>query len=419
MDRQDEEMGGASQAVGEFKVNGKKQNSLPSICIDGRLLDRDMTGVGHYAARLAETLIRHGQPVFRLDAVHPIENSTGGLGRVMRYARAAMPGVRTVARGEARLGDAYAGRLTGRDLFRQAYLHFKFRGRLMRLRCPGEPGIMHWTYPLPLYLEGWRNIYTVHDVIPIRSQHLSPVDGGRLRRLLDRIAERADRLVTVSENVRTDLVDLLECPPALVTACLQVGDMDAVQHGGTSADHGGHFLYCGAIEPRKNLGRLVAAYRASGSVRPFLIVGEPGWRADEVMGAIGDTPGVHIMPFQSREALRELMRGARAFFFPSLAEGFGLPVAEAMGLGVPILASSIAVLQEVAGEGALFVDPLDEAAMATAIMKLDSDDALCAQLGALGAIKAVAYQSGSYYRRLHGLYQDVARGAGEPRRGEQ
>ncbi|WP_196221730.1 glycosyltransferase family 4 protein [Sphingobium sp. CAP-1] len=406
-------MDGARDDRAEHPAMGMSGAALPGVksgmsmplCIDGRLLDANYTGVGHYAARLAQTLARHGRPPLRLDATLPAIGAHSRVGRLGRYVRAALPGARPVVRLDAS-EEGFSGRLLGRDLFREAYLHFKFRGRLLPVRCPGEPGVMHWTYPLPLYLEGWRNIYTVHDIIPLDRQDLSPVNGARLERLLARIMERADRLVTVSEAVRQDVIDRWGCPADFVTACHQAIDLDSVP-GSVDPAMKEHFLYYGAIEPRKNLVRLARAYRASGSRRPLLIVGQDGWRAQEMREAIGEGGNVHFRPLQTRATLTMLIRTARAVLFPSLAEGFGLPVAESMALGTPVMASAIPALREVAGDGALFVNPLDEAEMSRAITALDGDDGLCARLVTLGATQAVAYQSSAYYERLLGIYADV------------
>lgn len=378
------------------------------VCVDGRLLDANFTGVGHYAARLAQTLARHGAPPLRLDASLPAAGASHVGGKLARYARAARGGARPVAP-LIYAGGAFAGRLLGRDLYREAYLHFKFRGRLLPLRCPGPAGVMHWTYPLPLYMEGWRNIYTVHDLIPMERPDLSPVKAGRMARLLRQIMPQADRIIAISDVVRDQVIARFGCSPDHVTTCHQAVDLDATSPSLTPR-RDGHFLFCGSIEPRKNLVRLANAYRRSGSRRPLLIVGQDGWRSDEVRRAIGEGGGITFVALQSREALTGLMRAARALLFPSLAEGFGLPVAEAMGLGTPVMASDLPALREVAGDAALFVDALDENAMSRAIGALDADDALCERLARLGAAKSVAYQSSEYYARLHRIYSDVGAG---------
>lgn len=376
-----------------------------AICIDGRLLHEARSGVSHYAARLAATLARYGSPPLRLDSQAPAGSIAAAHGsdprRVLRALRPWPRMARTVVSPEGE-------RLVGCDLFREAYLHFKFTGRLMPVRCDRPPGIMHWTYPVPLIMRGWRNIYTVHDIIPLQDATLSPVKPARIGRLIAAIARRADRIVTVTDAVREELIATFGFPPDLVVNSLQSVDCERrAAPSPMAAD--APFIFCGSIEPRKNLERLGEAWRRSGSARPLMIVGEDGWRADAVRAAIGAAPGIRFMPFQGRAALLDLINGARAMLFPSLAEGFGLPVAEAMTLGTPVMTSNLPALREVAGGAALLVDPLDIDAMAQAIRRLDQDDGLCVALQQKGWAKAVDYAPAAYYDRLQRIYADVER----------
>ncbi|MEJ7925424.1 glycosyltransferase family 1 protein [Sphingobium sp. AN641] len=378
---------------------------VSTICIDGRLLHEARSGVSHYAARLAGTLTRYGSPPLQLDSQAPAGSIASARGsdprRVLHALRPWPRFARTVL-------TPHGERLIGSDLFREAYLHFKFTGRLMPVRCDRAPGIMHWTYPVPLIMRGWRNVYTVHDLIPLQEASLSPVRPARIGRLIAAIARRADRIVTVTDAVRDEVIAAFGCPPALVVNSLQSVDCERPADGAPlGAD--APFIFCGSIEPRKNLERLAQAYRRSGSARPLLIVGEDGWRADDVRAAIGAVAGIRFMPFQGRAALLELMARARALLFPSLAEGFGLPVAEAMTLGTPVMTSNLPALREVAGGAALLVDPLDIDAMARAIRRLDEDDGLRAALQQQGWAKAVDYAPAAYYERLQRIYADVER----------
>jgi glycosyltransferase involved in cell wall biosynthesis len=353
--------------------------------------------------RLAATLAAHGLAPLRLDARLP--DGPGAPGSdPRRFLPALRPWARRV-RSEAGEG-AWPVRLIGDDLFREAHLHFKFYGRLMPVTCDRPPGIMHWTYPLPLRMVGWRNIYTIHDLIPIEQPELSSVRGERHARLLRAIIAKADRILTVTEAVRVALIDRFGCPPGLVVNSGQSVDLDLAI--AASPSEPAPFLFCGSIEPRKNLERLVEGYRRSGTVRPLLIVGEDGWRASEVRARIGDVPGVTFLSFQGREALLTLMVRARALLFPSLAEGFGLPVAEAMTLGTPVMTSDRPALAEVAGGAALLVDPLDSDAIGAAIRALDRDDALVSRLREAGRVKAIDYAPPRYYERLQRIYADVA-----------
>ncbi|WP_183954581.1 glycosyltransferase family 4 protein [Sphingobium fontiphilum] len=378
---------------------------LPPICVDGRLLDEPRSGVAHYGDRLVRALAAHGDAPWRLDARLPEGDRHGSDPR--RFLKALRPWPRPALAepGTAQAG-AWRGRMEGADLFREAYLHFKLLGRLMPVRTGEAPGIMHWTYPLPLRMAGWRNIYTIHDLIPLTTPDLSPVKGDRLARLVRAIAASADRIVTVTQAVRREVIAATGCAPELVVACHQAVDEGLTPAPPPEAD--APFFFCGSIEPRKNLVRLVEAYRLSGSRRALVIAGEDGWRADAVRAAIGDAPGVTFKPFLDRAALLAQMCAARALLFPSLAEGFGLPVAEAMTMGVPVMTSALPALAEVAGNAALLVDPADAGAIATAIGALDQDDALCARLRQAGLAKAVDYGPRAYYDRLERIYADVA-----------
>ncbi|MEA2727608.1 MAG: hypothetical protein QOF70_2083, partial [Acetobacteraceae bacterium] len=101
------------------------------------------------------------------------------------------------------------------------------------------------------------------------------------------------------------------------------------------------------------------------------------------------------------------MRGARALLFPSLYEGFGLPVLEAMTLGTPVMTSNVTSLPEVAGDAALLVDPRDISAMAAAIRQLDNDTDLLGELSVRGRIQAAKFSMANYQARLQDLYSNV------------
>ena len=114
-----------------------------------------------------------------------------------------------------------------------------------------------------------------------------------------------------------------------------------------------------------------------------------------------------MLPYQPRETLAGLMKHARALLFPSLSEGFGLPVAEAMSLGTPVMTSATGATAEVGGDAALLVNPYDIDAMAMAIRRLDEDDELCDSLGVAGLRRSLEFRTLPYARRLIALYADV------------
>ncbi len=131
-------------------------------------------------------------------------------------------------------------------------------------------------------------------------------------------------------------------------------------------------LWVGTAEPRKNLPRLVQAHRLSGVDLPLILAGPKGWGPD-LESIIGGYEGVrHIGPLAGAD-LAVLYDLASVFIYPSLLEGFGMPVLEAMGQGTPVITSRGTATEEVAGEGGVLVDPLDVGEMAAAIVSLSSD----------------------------------------------
>jgi len=293
-------------------------------------------------------------------------------------------------------------RLHARDIFRLAQARFDHAGKLLRLVAPGAGGIMHWTYPIPARIEGWINVYTVHDVIPLTHPGLSPINPERLRARLKAIAGSANRLVTVSETSRYAIVKALDLSPASVIDC--GGAIPPIARGGGALPRDlvsdGYFLFCGMIEPRKNLPRIIAAWRASKSTRPLVIAGPDG--ADPI-----DLTGVIRVGFRPRAELLDLMAEARALIFPTLEEGFGLPVIEAMTLGTPVITSNRGALAETAGDAALRVDPEDEAAITAAIDRIDRDDALRRRLVERVRERAKVFSTIAFGRRLLTLYADL------------
>jgi len=360
------------------------------------------TGVATYARNLAQ-------------AVEQISNDSMVLvARAQRHAHLP-PWLTAMAVGSSKLAritlESGAIHLTGNDIFRRAHIHFGYRQQLYRLRCANPAvGIMHWTYPVPIEIENWINIYTVHDVIPLETPELTPIDPNRHRAVLKAIFARADRVLTVSESARQSILAATGIDNALVVNAGQAGGM--AMWPTTQPPNGltpGHYLLIvGSIEPRKNIPTMLAAYLASGVTMPLVIAGPDGWRADEITSLIAATPGAIRLPYLPRDALLALIKGARALALVSLAEGFGLPIIEAMTLGTPVLTSSSGALSEVAGDAALKVEPRDQAAIGKALARIAADDDLVAQLVAAGHLRVAEFSVAHFADRLRAIYREAA-----------
>jgi glycosyltransferase involved in cell wall biosynthesis len=151
-----------------------------------------------------------------------------------------------------------------------------------------------------------------------------------------------------------------------------------------------YILHVGTLQPRKNLVRLIDAIQIANLQLPtspvqLLLVGKPGWLASPILAKAHASPDtVRLLHYVPDADLAGLYSGARALAFPSLYEGFGFPVLEAMACGTPVICSNTASLPELAGDAALLVDPTDTSALASAIVRVLSDSALRAALIAKG-----------------------------------
>lgn len=291
----------------------------------------------------------------------------------------------------------------------------------------GRPDVVHWTTPLPLHAKGRANVLTIHDLIPLRLPHTTLDDKRAFFRLCREATRRADAVAVVSEATRQDVARLLGVPEDKLTTTWQAVEIpSSLRHRPetevaaellSAFDLGwkDYWLHWGAIEPKKNLGRVVEAYLTSGSTRPLIVVGGKGWLEEDEMALMkahrrqGKAARRRIRTFDHLpfSLLVSLIRGARGTVFPSIYEGFGLPVLESMLLDTPVITSTVASLPEVAGDAALLVDPYDPAAISRAIRALDADDALAADLVARGRTQAARFSPEAHRARLAELYARV------------
>jgi glycosyltransferase involved in cell wall biosynthesis len=316
------------------------------------------------------------------------------------------------------------------DLFEAAHEHFARFGRFTVVHMDNPPDVMHWTYPVPVKLRGARNIYTLHDMVPLRLPYTTLDEKKVYYRLVAECARSADHLCTVSEASRDDIVSRFPAAADRLSVTYQSSPMppdvlatdpesDAkMVEGIFGLRHRGYFLYFGAIEPKKNIGRLIEAYLTTQTKTPLVIVGARAWESEQELKLLGGAEvgtgyGQHLtdriirLDYLPRRLLMRLVRGARAVTFPSLYEGFGLPVHEAMLLGTPVLSSLTSSLPEVAGDAALLVDPYNVEEIAGALLRLDSDDDLRETLSSRSIEQSARFHSSFYKAKLAAMYASV------------
>ncbi|MDF0490492.1 glycosyltransferase family 1 protein [Sphingomonas sp. H39-1-10] len=330
---------------------------------------------------------------------------------------------RVVRQGVAARVPEFERLFTYHRLFYIGRRYLKRYGRLMPVRMAEPPAIMHWTYPVPVRLVGARNVYTIHDVVPLKLPYLSLEDKAYHERLLRACVAAGDHILTVSQASRADILDCLGLAPEAVTAIHQAVSESFDRADAPDAEARrlrslfdleprSYFLFYGATEPKKNVGRLIEAYLGAPIDRPLVIAGPEAWSSEGELRLLNGAHGKALMragqvrriDYLSAEHLGLLLRGARALVFPSLYEGFGLPPVEAMRAGVPVIAGDAGALPEIVGDAALLVDPYDAAAIGRAMTRLDTDEDLCARLVERGRARAGAFALAPYQAALEAFH---------------
>jgi glycosyltransferase involved in cell wall biosynthesis len=356
-----------------------------------------------------------------------------------RTASGFVPTGEVIRRGVEASAPPCEGVWTAQDIFHESNRRYAALGRFTRLRfATGDlapPEVVHWTCPLPIQAAGARNLYTIHDLVPLRLPFATLDNKRRFLSLSREICGTADQVVTVSEHSKQDLVRLLGVDEARVTvtyqsvdipkAMLDVKDEEVAREiqGVFGLDWRDYFIFFGAIEPKKNLGRVIEAYLASGVRAPLVIIGGAAWLDESETrllypdlvemnvlreGLMRRADRVRRYDYLPFRLLVSLIRGARATLLPSLYEGFGLPVLESMLLGTPVISSTEGALPEIAGDAALLVDPYDALALRRAIMAIDADADLRRELSDRGLRQAEKFSPQAYAHRLEDLYRKLS-----------
>jgi len=407
----------------------------PWIGFDGRSLILDEgTGVHVYGHGLAEAVRRLGyrrevlldRPLAPDGSLPLYGTPPRGLGRMLRWSRALSPFGRPAGIAVGPVGRTGFERIRrATDIFRVSQVHFDIYRRPLGLFDRTPPAVMHWSSPVPIVLKGALNVYTIHDLIPQTAPELASGAQSRHRAIIKAVLAVADHVITVSETSRRAVIEEFGFPADRITNTYQPGRLDVSdlatldRAGLPDLKRRGFFLSIGTIERRKNIGRLIEAYLASGTPAPLVLAGAEGFGAEAELKpargyrigidkAAGEGPGVLLLGYAPALKIQALLQNARALLFPSLAEGFGLPIVEAMAAGTPVMTSRGGATGEVAGDAALLVDPCNVTEMAAAIASLEKDYPLWLSLADRGMRRARDFSVERYTERLAALYGRLA-----------
>jgi glycosyltransferase involved in cell wall biosynthesis len=265
-------------------------------------------------------------------------------------------------------------------------------------------------------------IVTVHDLAFLRFPQQYPSLQRRYLAALTRWSVRRSALtLAVSEHTRADVIEFFGAAPERVVAVPHGVSEDFQPRQGTEelAQFRAHrglpetfVLFVGTLQPRKNLEGLLRAYaRIDPSDRaPLVVVGSPGWKYQSIYEELtrsGLERDVIFAGYADSAALRLWYSAAAVFVYPSLYEGFGLPVLEAMACGTPVITSTASSLPEVAGDSAITVDPADPDALAEALTRLLGDRDLQLRLRERGLARVRSFSWRTTVERTVALYRQV------------
>jgi glycosyltransferase involved in cell wall biosynthesis len=310
---------------------------------------------------------------------------------------------------------------------RSAWLQFGLPDSLART----QPDLGHFPNYLAPVLRKLEMPYlvTMHDMSIYRCPQYQPLKTVAVHRaIVPKVAREARLIITVSESARQDILHYLKVPagrvrvvpgmvgwpfggPPLLPAAETALTMDLRQRYNLPFPY---LLSVGTFEPRKNHARLIEAFselvRQERLPHHLVLAGPPGWKEGGLTGRLrrsGLSERVHFLGYVPTADLPALYRNAQAFAFPSLYEGFGLPVLEAMTCGTPCLISNDPALREVSGAAALVVDPTSSQQIAAGLHRLLTDQALRTDLRERGLARAAEFSVNNCARQTYRLYQEV------------
>ena len=296
-----------------------------------------------------------------------------------------------------------------------------------RLLFPKKKQVTHFfNYYIPPFVRG-KKVVTIHDM----TLHIYPETMRKktlwfLKKVLKASIRRADHIVTDSAFSKQEMMKFYNIPEDKISVVLCGVDFERFhplenrerlevikQKYNIKKEY---FLYLGTLEPRKNLVRFVQAYaKAKNEKRNFpslVLAGGKGWMYEEIFSVVqelGLEKDVIFTGYVQDDEVATLMGGAMAFCFPSLYEGFGMPVIEAMACGTPVLTSRHSSMEEIAGEESVLVDALSVDSIKEGLIRLYESEELREELSQRGLAKAKQYTWEVAGKQLIQVYQDLVK----------
>jgi glycosyltransferase involved in cell wall biosynthesis len=336
-----------------------------------------------------------------LDATYSVGEALSGVGL---YSREILLGA-AAAHPEARFDFCYRPHRYLRS-WRESLPANAHRRLLAEPLGPRSADLFHGLNQRLPHLPTRRAIATFHDLFVMTGEYSTPEFRERFTAQARDAASRADLVIAVSEFTRSQVVSLLN---------VEASKVRVVHHGTRPlafppAARAKVILNVGAIQKRKNIARLVEAFETVDPAWKLVLAGSAGYGSADILARIESSPArarISVLGYVSPQDLAAHYAAAEIFAFPSLDEGFGMPVLEAMAAGTAVLTSRTSALPEVAGDAALLVDPADTASIAGALRELTEKEDLRRELVRRGTARVQLFTWEKAVRETWEIYREL------------
>ena len=375
----------------------------PVIGINATVLLSPRTGIGQYVYHLSNELIGAG-------LVEPRFFYPTGWSNTLR--RSSVANIQAIKKNIKRyLPSPYA------TLRKVVQAQFSLGLLRRKVDLYHEPNYLSYNFRGPTVL-------TVHDISWVRHPETHPIERIRaMERYFSRSLETAAAILTDSAHVKQELIDVFGVDPEKITSVLLGVTEDFHPRGPDETfgvlsknglTHGQYLLSVGTLEPRKNISSVIDAYsKLPQEIKqqfPLAMVGMKGWLTSGIekkMLPLVQSGLIKPLGYLEDADMPAVYAGAAAFLFPSIYEGFGLPVLEAMASGTPVLSSNRSSLPEVVGNAGILIDPLDVGAISESIVSLLRNQQLREKFSQLGVDRAADFTWSKTAKETTKVYQDV------------
>jgi glycosyltransferase involved in cell wall biosynthesis len=305
------------------------------------------------------------------------------------------------------------------DAFHSANRFYSVFKKPVSFKIKETPDIWHMTTPLPIKIKGAKTVVTIHDLIPLKVPFTTLDVKNNFYSLFKWVCKTADLILAVSEQTKKDIIEIYKVPEDKIQVTWQsVKQIEYKEDLGFERKYlkankiqkEKYVLFVGNIEPKKNIKSLITAMSFVDEDVKLVIVGKKAWLWEDQLKNLSKylkKKRVKFMDYVDDDELAVLYRNATCLVFPSIYEGFGLPVLEAMQHDCPVICSGITSLPEVAGDAALYIDAYNYKDIRSKITALINDKKLRQSMIEKGRKRVDFFSPENYAKRLEQAYSHV------------